>query len=207
MATDTLSTEMTPLAAIPVKRFYVAKRRLAEVLDAETRSRLGRDLAAHTVATITKAGGEALILAADAEVAAWAAEEGFDSLTDRGEGLDAAAAGGADRAAAEGRPWVIIHADLPLLTVDDVAAVLAPLGHGRPVIAASNDGGTSAVGGHAPIRFGYGPGSFHVHLKRLRSAQVVVRLGLALDLDDASDLRAARSHPRGQWLGRYPFIS
>jgi 2-phospho-L-lactate/phosphoenolpyruvate guanylyltransferase len=198
---------MTPLAAVPVKRFFVAKRRLAAVLNAETRSRLGRDLAAHTVATITEAGAEPLVLAADAEVVDWAGEEGVEAMMDRNGGLDAAAAAGAERAAAEGRPWVIIHADLPLLTPDDVSAALAPLARGRPVIAASKDGGTSVVGGHHPIAFGYGPGSFHVHLRRLVDPEVLVRLGFALDLDDASDLRAARAHPRGAWLNRYPFLS
>lgn len=198
---------MTPLAAVPVKRFYVAKRRLAGRLDADTRSRLGRDLAAHTVATIIKAGAEPLVLAADAEVVEWARGEGVEALMDRAGGLDSAAASGAERAVSAGKPWVIIHADLPLLTPDDVAAVLAPLAEGRSVIAASNDGGTSVVGGHAPIRFTYGPGSFHTHLRRLPDPTILVRLGLALDLDDASDFAASLGHPRGAWLRRYPASS
>jgi 2-phospho-L-lactate guanylyltransferase (CobY/MobA/RfbA family) len=72
------------------------------------------------------------------------------------------------------------------------------------MIAPSNDGGTSLLGASRRIRFAYGPASFHRHLLRLRDPRVVVRLGLALDLDDASDLEAARGHTKGQWLDQYP---
>ncbi|HJR92032.1 MAG TPA: 2-phospho-L-lactate guanylyltransferase [Acidimicrobiia bacterium] len=195
---------MNVLVGVPVKRFFVAKRRLGPILDAEARSRLGRDLAAHTISTIAAAGGEPLVVAADGEVARWAGASGWSAIVDQGTGLDAAAARAASMAEQQRRPWLIVHADLPLLAEADISVALDALDTGREVIAPSNDGGTSLLGAARRVRFGYGPASFHRHLARLEHPQVVVRLGLALDLDDASDLAAARSHPRGRWLDRYP---
>ena len=195
---------MSVLVGVPVKRFFVAKRRLAAVLDPASRSRLGRDLAAHTLETIAEAGGDPLVLAADDEVAAWAKQAGWATVVDQGTGLDDAAARAVDMAGAEKRSWLIAHADLPLLTAADISAALSALESRGEVIAPSNDGGTSLVGAGRPIRFGYGSASFHRHLPRLRDPIVLVRLGLTLDLDDASDLDAARTHPNGAWLDRYP---
>lgn len=195
---------MSVLVGVPVKRFFVAKRRLAAVLDPASRSRLGRDLAAHTLETIAEAGGDPLVLAADDEVAAWAKQAGWATVVDQGTGLDDAATRAVDMAGAERRSWLVAHADLPLLTAADIGAALSALENRGEVIAPSNDGGTSLVGAGRPFRFAYGSASFHRHLPRLRDPIVLVRLGLALDLDDASDLDAARTHPSGAWLDRYP---
>lgn len=191
------------LAAVPVKRFFVAKRRLAPVLDADVRSALGRDLALHTLEAIDAAGAESLVLAADEEVADWAKHHGFHATVDQGEGLDEAATAATLQAVDAGRPWMIVHADLPLLSAADIEAAMAALDRSRGVIAPSNDGGTSLVGGHHLIRFAYGPGSFHRHLAALGEASVLVRIGLALDLDDPSDLHAALGRPEGAWLRRH----
>lgn len=187
------------LAAVPVKRFFVAKQRLAALLTRQARSQLGRDLAAHTLQIVERAGARPLVLAADAEVAAWATERGWEAEIDRDGGLDGAAAVAASRES----PWLIVHADLPLLVTTDIAAALATLEEGRSPIAPTDDGGTSLIGGHRPLRFSYGPASFHRHLSRLDEARVLVRLGLALDLDHPSDFAAARAHPRGRWLEGY----
>lgn len=195
---------MAVLVGVPVKRFFVAKRRLAPVLDPESRSRLGRDLAGHTLETVAKAGGDPLVLAADEEVAAWAKELGWKSVVDQAVGLDAAAATAMEMALEERRPWMIAHADLPLLNPPDIEAALDILAAGGEIIAPSNDGGTTLLGAARRIRFGYGPASFQRHLPRLADPEVIVRLGLALDLDDASDLEAARGHAKGAWLRRYP---
>lgn len=190
------------LAAVPVKRFFVAKRRLGPVLDARTRSVLGRNLARHTLGVIAAAGAEPLVLAADEDVADWAKRAGFAARLDQGNGLDEPAAAAAATAHSAGRPWMIVHADLPLLDRADVAAALEILDGGRSVLAPSSDGGSPLVGGHRPIRFAYGPGSFRRHLARLDDPAVLVRVGLALDLDDPSDLRAALAHPDGAWIER-----
>lgn len=187
---------------VPVKRFYVAKRRLAPVLDGPSRSRLGRDLADHTLRTARDAGTDPVVLAADAEVEKWATDSGWHAIVDPpGADLDLAASAGTRQV--DGR-WILLHADLPLLGVGDLTPALEALGSGFQPIAASNDGGTSLIGGDGPMVFSYGPGSFHRHLATLRTPRVIFRLGLALDLDDASDLAAAARHERGSWLGLYP---
>lgn len=192
-----------PLLAVPVKRFYVAKRRLSSVLDGPARSRLGRNLAAHTLAIVREAGLEPIVLAADNEVARWAAETGAETMLDAGAGLDDACSAVAGRASGEGRRWMVVHADLPLLTAAEVTEAVGVLASGASVVAPSKDGGTSLIGGHRPLSFSYGPGSFQRHLGALGGPTVLVRLGLALDLDDATDLAAALRHPRGEWLKQY----
>jgi 2-phospho-L-lactate guanylyltransferase len=195
---------VTVLAAVAVKRFFVAKRRLAPLLDRPTRSRLGRALAAHTIATIAATGTEVVVLAADPAVAEWAGRHGWPARIDGVGGLDGAAANLAEHAAGRGRPWLVVHADLPLLTVADLTPALDALQSGASPLAPTDDGGTSLVGGHGPLAFAYGAASFRRHLGRLPRPRVVVRLGLALDLDDPGDFLAAAAHPRGAWLAEYP---
>lgn len=194
---------MPVLAAVPIKRFFVAKRRLAPLLSREERSRLGQDLALHTMATLTAAGADVVALAADEEVAAWARRHGREAMVDRNGGLDGAASAAASRAAAEDRAWLVVHADLPLLAPPDVRSALEALETGGSPIAPSDDGGTSLIGGTGGFRFSYGPGSFHRHLPRLPDPRVIVRRALALDLDGPADYAAARRSAGGEWLHRY----
>lgn len=195
---------MPVLAGIPVKRFYVAKQRLSPVLSPRARSGLGKELASRTLSAVAEAGARPVVLAADRHVAGWAVAQGAEVLVDREESLNCAAAALVAEACAIHRPWLIVHADLPLLSPDDIRRALTVLDGGESPIAPADDGGTSLVGGTDRIRFSYGPASFHRHLARLAAARVVIRLGLTLDLDGPADLLAARSHPRGAWLRRYP---
>lgn len=192
------------LVGIPVKRFYVAKQRLSPVLSPGARSRLGRELAARTVAAVQGAGARPVVLAADRQVARWASTRGVPVMVDRREGLDGAAAALVADARSRQLAWLVVHADLPLLTSADIGLALRILEEGGSPIAPADDGGTSLIGGHDGMRFSYGPASFHRHLARLPRSRVVVRVGLSLDLDGPRDLVAVRSHLRGDWLHRYP---
>lgn len=192
---------MTPLVLVPVKRFFVAKGRLAPLLDAPARSRLGRALAERTLATIAAAGIEPTVMAADETVAEWARSHGRPSHLDpAGTDLDASARVAISMGT---RPWLIVHADLPLLSTDDIEAAAAVLSDGDDPLSPSNDGGTSLIGGRGDFGFAYGTGSFHRHLARLSRPRILVRVGLSLDLDDPSDFAAAVAHPRGRWLREY----
>ena len=190
---------MPVIVAIPVKSFSAAKGRLAEVLAAEARSAVGRALAERVVAVVAEAGGDPLVVGGDDEVVAWARARGVPALPSR-PGLDAAADTAVTFAA--GRPWAVVHADLPLLAPADLEPGLDALAGGVPVVAPSSDGGTSLLGGRDPITFAYGPGSFHRHLAAVAGSDplVYVRTGLLLDLDGPADLAAALRHPRGRWL-------
>lgn len=164
-------------------------------------------MAARVLGAVEEAGARPLVLAADRVVMDWAEQRGWEAIADREPSLNAAAAGAVEMAARLDMSWVVVHADLPLLSAMDVEAAMRAVQSAGWVLAPSSDGGTSLIGGpgDAVLDFAYGKASFHRHLSRLRHhrPQVVYRLGFALDLDRPSDLLAALSHPRGAWLARF----
>lgn len=156
-------------------------------------------LADHVASTAALAGLLPLIVTADGAVGEWATRAGFPSIGDPGDGLDAAARTGVEWAGASDSTWLVVHADLPLLSAADLEALAAPIDEG-PVIAPSSDGGTSAIGARGPADFAFGDSSFHRHVVMFPGSKVVTRPGLLLDLDSPDDLEAASSAPRGAWI-------
>jgi 2-phospho-L-lactate guanylyltransferase len=191
---------MPTVAVIPIKSFAMGKQRLSDALTPEARAGLGRGLANHVASTAATAGLLPLVVTADREVAEWSTLAGFPSMADPGVGLNEAAASGVKWATAAGCDWIVLHADLPLLTTSDLSALGQALGDGTSVIAPSADGGTSAIGSDQPVAFSFGVSSFHRHLPKLASPAVVTRRGLLLDIDSVVDLEAATSAPSGSWL-------
>ncbi|MEX2280705.1 MAG: 2-phospho-L-lactate guanylyltransferase [Acidimicrobiia bacterium] len=190
---------------IPIKPFPAAKRRLASVLDDTARAALGRRLAERTVRAVLDAGALPLVVSADDPVTEWARSIGVDVLLDEGSSLDEAAQAAVGEARRRTAAWGILHADLPVLTADDLQVAVGILRDGGAVVAPSSDGGTSLVGSSLDrFAFSYGPGSFHRHLAALaqEDPRVIFTLGLALDLDTPADLAAARATVEGAWLGR-----
>lgn len=183
---------MTPLAGVPVKSLHHAKGRLASALPPERRRALTLGLATHTLEMVATAGADPRVLAGDGEVAEWAEGSGWDWMVDAGSSLDEAASALVEAAVAAGRGWLLVHADLPLLTATELKPVVEAVAEGRYVLAASSDGGTSIIGGPAPVGFSYGPGSFQRHLARLAAHHplVVSSPGLAFDIDTVDDLTA-----------------
>jgi 2-phospho-L-lactate guanylyltransferase len=181
------------LIAIPVKPFGVAKARLRPLLDAGQRSHLGKRIAGHTILGAGATGARVAVITGDAGVASWAADLGTEVVmesTEFGTGLNGAAT--AAVAGADGSDWMILHADLPLLTSPDLEAAIDRFRPGHHVIAPSYNGGTALLMGSGAFPFSYGPFSFHRHLRAAGgAAAVVVRRGLALDLDTPRDLETA----------------
>lgn len=186
---------------IPVKPFGIAKKRLSSVLDGPTRARLGRAVAARTIERAHHVTPEVSIVTPDEGVAAWGRRQGCNVILEPpGAGLNGASTHAI--AQCEGR-WLVLHADLPLLSVDEVAGLASDALEGW-VLAPAHDGGTSAVGGTGSFCFAFGPGSFHRHLAAVDSrVRIVSTVGLALDLDDAHDLDVIRRHPAGTWIESY----
>ena len=150
-------------------------------------------MARRTCLLLAEAGVQPLVLAADTEVARWAQDLAVEVIVDQGLHLDDAA--GSAVAAAAGRPWLVIHADLPLLDSDVLSHMIPALEAGRTVIAPSRDGGTPLIGASlTTFAFSYGPGSYHRHLRSLAPTlpMVVIDPRVAIDLDDPSDLTAVR---------------
>ena len=89
---------------------------------------------------------------------------------------------------------LIIHADLPAATPEDIAALVAE--DADVVLACAGDGGTNAMllRPGISLRFAFGADSCARHLASARAAgllvAVVARAGLALDLDRPEDVAA-----------------
>jgi 2-phospho-L-lactate guanylyltransferase len=184
------------------------KRRLAPSLDAPARWRLALAMFDGVVEELATAGvHDVRVLAAgDAAVDA-AHQRGLTTIVDR----EAVAAGTAPdqrdgaqhlrRAVDDGlascgedRIRIVVAADLPLLTVDDVTALLAT--SDRMTVAPTRDGGTGALllPRGRTIATLYGRGSAAAHIEAARAAGLeIVRLdrtGFAVDLDATVDLDA-----------------
>ena len=128
---------MTVSAVVPIRSFD-GLTRLARVLDDEARTALMLRLAEHTVRAIHSAGLHAVVVSSDSAVTAWGATHAQRVMPEPPVGgLDAAALAGVS--AAPG-PWMVVHADLPALTVGDIVAA-AQLADRTTVIAPSRDGG------------------------------------------------------------------
>ncbi len=191
------------LVAIPIKPFGVAKARLEPVLDPGERSKLGRAVAAHTAEIAAEAGGEVFVVTSDHGVEHWAKQRGLGVIREDpryGHGLDGAAATAARYAEEVGMRWAIVHADLPVATVEDLAAVLTVAAE-QPTLVPSHDGGTNVLASAPPgFRFSYGAASFHRHLRAVPEAVVITNPRLALDLDTPADLQRALATSSGSWL-------
>ena len=190
---------MPIVAGVPVKSFSAAKMRLAAAIPPDARIALSQEMARRTCALLAEVRAGPLVLAADTEVAQWANSFAYEVVLDEGLDLNQAAATVVE--IASGQPWLLLHADLPLLDSEVVAKLLAALEDGRSVIAPSRDGGTPAIGASlGAFDFAYGPASFRGHLRRLAASdpKVLVDPRLAIDLDDPSDLEVVRR--RVPWM-------
>jgi 2-phospho-L-lactate/phosphoenolpyruvate guanylyltransferase len=193
-----------PWVIVPVKAFGVAKQRLSSVLNAEQRSRLGKEVAARTMDTFATAGGHVAVVTADRDVESWARRLGYQVIREHaalyGPGLNGAVAVGRAAATTALARWVAVHADLPLINATNAENVIDAVDttyHG--VIVPSRDGGTNVLSGPV-ISFRYGPGSFVLHHAQIPLADVLVSPNLSIDLDSPSDLAAVRAHPDGVWI-------
>lgn len=183
---------------IPVKRFALAKRRLAGLLDDDQRVELAQWLASRVVAA---AGALPVFVACDDEaVAAWADTVGAEVLWTPGLGLNGAVESSRTTISGKGFDHLVIaHSDLPLAR--DLSSLVEP---GTICLVPDRAGGGTnvlALPVEAAIAVSYGPGSFGAHLAQAltiagdpgRGLRVEVRRDsrLALDVDTPDDL----AHP------------
>jgi 2-phospho-L-lactate/phosphoenolpyruvate guanylyltransferase len=191
---------MTLWAIVPVKPLRYGKSRLAEVLTQEERADLNRRLLAHTLDTLTAIPEleHVLVISRDQAALSLAREHGARTVQEHGAPqLNVALA----RATVVARNYatqgvLIVPADLPLISAEDVRAMLEKATD-PPVVVVAPDRrreGTNAllVCPAGLIEYEYGPGSFQRHCRR--AAQAGARLeicempSLALDMDLPEDL-------------------
>ena len=196
-------------AVLPVKDLEGAKQRLAAVLTAEERRELFAAMLEDVLSALAACAGVTGILAVTRDPLAQFLAVRYGArvlIEDANRGHTAASTLGARTLAKEGIAGMVqVPADLPLLTPDDVAALLRAHGE-APAITLNpsrDERGTNALvcspPDLLPLRFGHD--SFLAHLERARGLgiepQIVRRPGLSLDVDTPDDLAAFLAAPSG----------
>ena len=195
---------MTLWAIVPVKPLRSGKTRLATVLTQEQRTDLNQRLLVHTVDAL-KAIPEiehVLVVSRDPAALSLAREHGARTVKESGAPkLNVALARAAAIVKSYGaRGVLIVPADLPLITPDDVRAMLK-FADQPPVVVVAPDHrrkGTNAllVCPVGLIEYEFGPGSFRRHCQRALQASARLEVcelpSLALDMDLPEDLELVR---------------
>ena len=190
-------------AIVPVKRFAVAKRRLASALDAGERAQLARLMLEDVLDVLTRCEAYlagVVVVTDDPEAAALAKRYGACVAPDEGcGGINAAIRLGLDCVAGNGgQSVVVIPSDVPHLSPGIIAqavdAIRAPAA--LAAVSATDDNGTNLLAcrpAHTlPLCFG--PGSFDNHCDAARAQGMTVRVlpagDLGLDIDRPKNLGA-----------------
>jgi 2-phospho-L-lactate guanylyltransferase len=195
---------MTLWAIVPVKPLRRGKSRLAGVLNEDERTALNHYLLANTL-DVLGAVAEieyTLVVSRDPRALALARDHGARTVQEQGFPQLNVALTRATIVAVSHAVWgvLVLPADLPLLTVDDVQA-LVQLSYQPPVMVISPDRrghGTNAllVSPAGKIGYTFGAGSFERHcgLAHRMGARLEVcdRPNLALDLDLPEDLNLVK---------------
>ena len=191
---------MTLWAIVPVKPLRRGKSRLAQVLTQDERKDLNRRLLAHTVDTLAAIPEieHVLVVSRDPEALALAREHGARTVQENGSsGLNIALA----KATIVARNYItsgvlIVPADLPLLTPEDVRTMLERA-KDPPVVVVAPDRhrkGTNAllVCPVGLIGYDFGSDSFQRHCEHARRVGARLEIcelpSLALDVDMPEDL-------------------
>lgn len=196
---------MTLWAIVPVKPLRRGKSRLSNVLSEEERADLNRKLLVHTINTLKEIPEieQVLVVSRDQGALALAREHGARTVQENGAPqLNIALA----RATIVAKNYVtrgvlIVPADLPLISPEDVRAMLERV-QTPPVVVVAPDRhhqGTNAllVCPVGLIDYDFGPDSFKRHCDRARQAGARLEIcelpSLALDVDLPEDLDLVES--------------
>ncbi len=187
-------------AIVPVKPLRIGKSRLAGMFTSEERTDLNRHLLQNTLAVLKKIAEieNVLVVSKDQSALSLAREMGARTVQENSEqDLNTALT----RATVIARTYatrgvLVIPVDLPLITTEDVYAMLERVGE-PPVVVVAPDRrrqGTNAllVCPAGLIEYEYGPNSFQRHCDLARKAGARLEIcelpSLALDLDVPDDV-------------------
>lgn len=188
-------------AVVPAKRFVHAKSRLTPLLTSDERRMLAGEMLADVLSVLTRARclGGVIVVTSERKLVAIARDAGADVVSD----IDckntesAAVAVGARRLADMGQAgMLVIPADVPLVTVDDVEAIVCRHGAAPSVtlVPASKDRGTNALACSPPLAISchFGDDSLRAHVETARAAGIAARIvrleRVGLDIDRPDDL-------------------
>ena len=174
---------------IPVRPLGQGKTRLSPALSGPARAELARAMFAH-VQTVARTLAPVHVISRDPAVLAMADHPIHES----GEGLNPALEQAARELGGTG-PLLALSADLPLLTGEDLAAMIALLNEAEVIAAPDRLGlGTNALLLTRPglIAYRFGPDSLAAHRDAALAAGLrfacCERAGLASDVDRPEDL-------------------
>jgi 2-phospho-L-lactate guanylyltransferase len=192
-----------PRIVIPVRPFAEGKTRLAGALSLADREALNRRFFEHVLGVAIRTGWaeDCHVISRSEKVREAARTAGAQAIVETGEDLNAALAQASAviAALAEG-PVLTLSCDLPFVTMDDLAALIAA-GEGSDVVAAcdTEGRGTNALLFRRAglIRYRYGPDSIAAHRREAEQAglrfAVITRPGLSEDIDTPDQLAALRA--------------
>ena len=201
---------------IPVKNLDTAKQRLASVLDQSARTALAQVMLQDVLGRVAEwtQRPDVAVVTSDPFAVHLAQEHGFEVIPDPANPGETGAIDMATRLCeARGiESTLVIPADIPLIQCWELDEIIAQAPKEGSVLVPAHDGrGTNAVfrrpAGLFPLRFGND--SFKPHVAAAKATQkpcLVLELpGIAIDVDNAADLRQVISSPvetRTQRLAR-----
>ncbi len=195
---------MTLWAIVPVKPLRRGKSRLAGALSEDERTELNRSLLQNTLKTLSelKEVEEVLVISRDPHALTIARNYGARTVREDGQPeLNTAL----KRATVIAQVYatgavLILPADLPLITAEDVRTLIARAGEPPSVVIAPDRHGTGTnallISPSGLIEYDFGENSFQRHCQRAREAgarlEIVNLPSLGLDLDLPEDLEIVR---------------
>jgi 2-phospho-L-lactate guanylyltransferase len=195
---------MTLWAIVPVKPLRRGKSRLAGTLSEDERTELNRSLLQNTLKTFAdlKEVEEVLVISRDPQALAIARHHGARTVREDGQPeLNTALKRATVIAQVYAtRGVLILPADLPLVTRDDVLTLIERAGEPPAVVIAPDRHGTGTnallISPAGLIEYDFGENSFQRHCARAREAgarlEIVNLPTLGLDLDLPEDLELVR---------------
>jgi 2-phospho-L-lactate guanylyltransferase len=195
---------MTLWAIVPVKPLRRGKSRLAGTLSEDERTELNRTLLQNTLNTFSdlKEVEEVLVISRDPQALAIARHYGARTVRENGQPeLNTALKRATVIAQVYAtRGVLVLPADLPLITRDDVLALIERAGEPPAVVIAPDRHGTGTnallISPSGLIEYDFGVNSFQRHCQRAKEAgarlEIVNLPSLGLDLDLPEDLELVR---------------
>jgi 2-phospho-L-lactate guanylyltransferase len=195
---------MTLWAIVPVKPLRRGKSRLAGALSEEERAELNRMLLQNTLKTFSnlREVEEVLVISRDPQALAIARHYGARTVREDGQPELNTALKRATLIAQvyATRGVLVLPADLPLVTREDVLALIERVGEPPAVVIAPDRHGTGTnallISPAGLIEYDFGENSFQRHCQRAEEAgarlEIVDLPTLGLDLDLPEDLELVR---------------
>jgi 2-phospho-L-lactate guanylyltransferase len=174
---------------VPIKQGKEGKSRLGSMMAGDARSSLADRMAAHVLGVL-----QGCFDCAQITILSPQRPEDWDGDWKRDEGRGLNAELSAWRDAQGNAPILIIQADLPLLTEDDVQALLRAADHGAALATDRTGQGTNAlaIDDGRPLALCFGANSRSRHCVQYPDMPVLQREGLMADLDTPDDARFVR---------------